>query len=309
MPLTSAWFATDLQLQTAAENAPPLRRGANGGGVARLQQALVELGFKLPISVKADGTADGMFGGETDKAVREYQTKKGLTADGIAGRDTLTRMDGELAGTFPGGHMTLAEKKTLAADLEKARQMARRCTLLLVVPMTFPAGPKSAPPKPGTLQEKVSALLMDTFAIDGSDRGQVALVQRRFMSFEGRSRVFEFEKTDRHAPKDQQNKDQQKMGHIAFVEYPGGATDLTNNTIFLTPAYFREKDPGERARTLIHEFIHMFNAGPGHPDDTGNLENGQFDLEFRATMGIRFEHAVSNPYCYEYFAKWSEGGL
>lgn len=309
MPLTSAWFATDLQLQKAAENAPPLRAGSNGGGVARLQQALVELGFKLPVSVKADGTADGKFGGETDKAVRAYQAKKGLTADGIAGHDTLTLMDGELAGTAPGGHMTPAERETVAADLELARRMARRCTLLLVVPMTFPGGVKQAPAKPATLPEKVSALLMDTFAIDGSDRGQVALIQRRFMSFEGRSRVFEFEKTTRHAPKDQQNPDQKTMGHIAFVEYPVGATALTNNTVFLTPAYFREKDPGERARTLLHEFIHMFNAGPGHPDDTGNLENGQFDLEFRAPMGIRFEHALFNPYCYEYFAKWSEGGL
>ncbi len=301
MALNSAWFATDLQLQTAANNAPPLRVGSNGGGVARLQQALVELGHKLPVSVKPDGTADGKFGPETDKAIRQYQEKNALTADGVAGRDTLHTMDEELAGTFPGGHMTLAEKKLVAADLDRARLIARRCTVMLVVPMTFPAGPKAAPPRPGSLQQKVSELLMDTFAIDGSDRHQVAQIQQRFMSFEGRSRVFEFEKTDRHAPKDQST-----LGHVAFVEYPVGATALTNNTVFLTPAYFREKDPGERARTLIHEFIHMFNAGPGHPDDTGNLENGQFDLEIRATMGIRFEHALFNPYCYEYFAKWSE---
>lgn len=301
MALTSAWFATDLQLQRASENAPPLRVGSNGGGVGRLQQALVELGHKLPISVKLDGTADGKFGGETDKAVRDYQKKNGLTADGVAGRDTLTLMDGELAGTFPGGHMIRAEKKMVTVDLEKARQIARRCTMLLVVPMTFPASPKVAPPKPGSLQEKVVSLLMDTFAIDGSDRHQVALIQRRFMSFEGRSRVIEFEKTDRHAPKDQST-----MGHIAFVEYPPPPGDMTNNTVFLTPAYFREQDPGERARTIIHEFVHMFNAGPGHPDDTGNPDNGQFDLQMRAPMGIRFENALFNPYCYEYFAKWSE---
>lgn len=300
MALTSAWFATDLQLQSASQNAPPLRFGSNGGGVGRLQQALVELGFKLPISVKADGTADGKFGGETDKAVRQYQEKNGLTADGVAGRDTLTLMDGQLAGTFPGGHMTPAEKKVVAADLEQSRKTARRCAALVVMPLTFPASAKAAPPRPGSLQEKVTSLLMDTFAIDGSDGHQLALIQRRFMSFELRSRVMEFEKTDRHAPKDQH------MGHVAFVEYPLGATDLTNNTVFLTPAYFAEKDPGERARTLIHEFIHMFNAGPGHPDDSGNLENGQFDMQFRAPMGIRFEHALFNPYCYEYFAKWSE---
>lgn len=302
MALTSAWFATDLQLQSAAENAPPLRRGSNGGGVARLQQALVQLGHKLPISVKPDGTADGMFGGETDKAVRQYQEKKGLNVDGVAGRDTITTMDAELAGTFPGGNMTATEKKTLAADLELARQTARRCTLLLVVPMTFPASPKAAPPRPGSLQQKVAELLSDTFDIDGSDRGQVALIQKRFMAFEGRSQVLEFEKTNKHAPKDQ------SMGHVAFVEYRLGQP-LANNTVFLTPAYFAEKDAAERARTLLHEFVHLFNAGPGHPGPDGSPDSGQFSLFSRGRMGVPFEHALFNPYCYEYFAKWSEGGL
>jgi hypothetical protein len=298
MPLTSAWFATDLQLQQASENAPPLRVGSAGGGVARLQQALVELGHKLPISVKPDGTADGKYGGETDTAVRDYQKKNGLTADGVAGRDTLTAMDKELGGRVAGMHMSEAEKKVVASDLQLARQIARRCTLVLVPSLTFPANPKGPPPAPGGLQASVSGLLMDTFAIDGTDRHQVSLIQKRFMSFEGRSRVLEFEKTGRHAPKDQ------SMGHVAFVEYKFGQP-LANNTVFLTPAYFAEKDQSERARTLLHEYVHMFNAGPGHPGPDGHPDTGQFTLFERRRMGIPFEHALYNPYCYEYFAKWS----
>lgn len=299
MALTSAWFATDLQLQQAAENAPPLRIGSGGGGVARLQQALVELGHKLPISVKPDGTADGKYGGETDKAVREYQTKNKLTPDGVAGRDTLTRMDAELNGKVAGMHMSAKEKELVASDLEVARKTARRCTLMLVPSLTFPGNPKGPPPIPGGLRANVSLLLMDTFAIDGTDRGQVALIQKRFMSFEGRSKVLEFEKTGRHAPKDQ------SMGHVAFVEYKLGQP-LASNTVFLTPAYFEEKDQVERARTLLHEYVHMFNAGPGHPGPDGHPDTGQFTLFQRQRMGVPFEHALYNPYCYEYFAKWSE---
>ena len=37
--------------------------------------------------------ADGEFGSETDKAVRLFQRQQGLGADGIAGRQTLTRLD------------------------------------------------------------------------------------------------------------------------------------------------------------------------------------------------------------------------
>lgn len=298
MALTSAWFATDMQLQNAAENHPPLRRGSSGGGVGRLQQALVQLGYPMPKSVKSDGTADGIFGGETDSAVRAYQTKKSLSPDGIAGHDTLTLMDAELVGTLPGGGMTATERQTVTADLENARIIARRCTMLLLRAMFFPANPKAAPPRPAALQESIPGLLMDTFDIDGSDPGQVELVKRRFMGFEGRSRVMEFEKTGRHAPKDQ------SLGHEAFVEYTFGSP-LANNTVYLTPAYFAKTEATERALTLLHEYVHLYNAGPGHPGRDGHPDSGQMLHFMRTRIGIPFEHALYNPYCYEYFAKWS----
>lgn len=56
-----------------------LRRGNKGQEVARLQ-------FKLGI------VDDGIFGGQTESAVRRYQSDKGLVVDGIAGENTLTML-------------------------------------------------------------------------------------------------------------------------------------------------------------------------------------------------------------------------
>jgi Putative peptidoglycan binding domain len=56
-----------------------LKRGSDGDAVRRLQQQL------------AIGT-DGRFGPRTEKAVRDYQKKNGLIADGMAGPATLTHL-------------------------------------------------------------------------------------------------------------------------------------------------------------------------------------------------------------------------
>ena len=98
MALVSRRFAGNEQLQAASRNAPALRSGAAGKGVELLQAALLDLGFPMSIST-ADGTkrADGLYGAETTKTIRDFQTGAGLTADGIAGRDTLTRLDQKLA--------------------------------------------------------------------------------------------------------------------------------------------------------------------------------------------------------------------
>lgn len=56
-----------------------LLRGLRGEPVKRLQK-------KLGVDV------DGVFGGGTEKALRDFQKEKGLSADGIAGPDTFTAM-------------------------------------------------------------------------------------------------------------------------------------------------------------------------------------------------------------------------
>jgi peptidoglycan hydrolase-like protein with peptidoglycan-binding domain len=94
MALTSRRFARNGKLQDAARNSPPLRNGSTGQAVEILQRALIDLGFPMPLSTARDpNVPDGIFGQETARKVREFQSQQRLTVDGIAGQETLTRMD------------------------------------------------------------------------------------------------------------------------------------------------------------------------------------------------------------------------
>ena len=58
-----------------------LKQGSNGGEVKELQRRLKEWGYY-------SGSVDGIYGKGTAEAVKKFQQKNGLTADGIAGIDT-----------------------------------------------------------------------------------------------------------------------------------------------------------------------------------------------------------------------------
>jgi peptidoglycan hydrolase-like protein with peptidoglycan-binding domain len=94
MALANPRFSSNRELAAAANNKPPLKRGAGGEGVAILQQALLDLGFAMPISTRPrGGSPDGIFGAETESAVREFQRKNKLQQDGVAGRQTLQQLE------------------------------------------------------------------------------------------------------------------------------------------------------------------------------------------------------------------------
>ncbi len=57
-----------------------LKRGSKSETVKRLQRAL-------------SLDADGIFGSGTEKAVKAFQKSNGLAVDGLAGPDTLAKMD------------------------------------------------------------------------------------------------------------------------------------------------------------------------------------------------------------------------
>ncbi|MBQ4544330.1 MAG: spore cortex-lytic enzyme [Oscillospiraceae bacterium] len=61
------------------------KRGSRGEGVAEIQNVLLSEGLY-------SGSADGIYGSETEAAVRHYQERYGLSVDGIAGEKTLTHM-------------------------------------------------------------------------------------------------------------------------------------------------------------------------------------------------------------------------
>src|SRR5262245_49313685 len=79
--LTSPVYAGQPALEAAFDNAPPLAVGMTGPGVAAVQQGLVDAGHDLPVSMQG-GKPDGIFGGETDTAVREFQGTSVLGIDG-----------------------------------------------------------------------------------------------------------------------------------------------------------------------------------------------------------------------------------
>ena len=58
-----------------------LRQGASGGEVKEVQRRLKLWGYY-------NGSVDGVFGAGTKKAVIAFQTKNGLTADGVVGQST-----------------------------------------------------------------------------------------------------------------------------------------------------------------------------------------------------------------------------
>ena len=64
-----------------------LRKGMAGGDVKALQATLIANGFDC-----GRYGADGDFGSGTDTAVRSFQRKKGLSADGIVGKDTWGKL-------------------------------------------------------------------------------------------------------------------------------------------------------------------------------------------------------------------------
>lgn len=96
MPLQYPPFAACSAMVAASRNAPPLRSGARGTAVGLLQGALIQLGFRLPYSTLAKGVPDCIFGDETYTVLRQFQErhKANLVADGLAGRDTVTYLDG-----------------------------------------------------------------------------------------------------------------------------------------------------------------------------------------------------------------------
>lgn len=96
-------FKDDARLQDAFDNDPPLRFGARGPAVEKLQQALLDLGYWLPKSTKATGEPDGVFGQETTLMVKGFQWQQGIVKDGIVGRQTLGELDGLFTGQTPPG--------------------------------------------------------------------------------------------------------------------------------------------------------------------------------------------------------------
>lgn len=73
--------------KTVSVKVRQLSKGMDGNDVKTLQAALIANGFSC-----GTAGADGDFGNATDAALRKFQTKYGLGADGIAGTGTWSKL-------------------------------------------------------------------------------------------------------------------------------------------------------------------------------------------------------------------------
>jgi hypothetical protein len=85
---STATITTTLTVQVPTQ---PMHLGDTGPQVKLLQAALKSLGFYA-------GAVDGSFGPATQSAVEQFQSANGLTADGVVGQQTLTKLKQQVNG-------------------------------------------------------------------------------------------------------------------------------------------------------------------------------------------------------------------
>jgi peptidoglycan hydrolase-like protein with peptidoglycan-binding domain len=120
--LKSTKYAGNPRLENAFDNSPAMGIGEVGDAVRLVQEGLVADGFAMPKSTNPSGALDGAFGQETLNAVRQFQSKHGLSPDGRVGRQTMGKLD-ELADsgqTIPACQLPPGEQGTDASVGEDA---------------------------------------------------------------------------------------------------------------------------------------------------------------------------------------------
>lgn len=93
MPLTNPRFAGDPVLEACLAGAHRMLAPETGPAVTKVQQALIDLGFALPVH-----GADGSFSDETGSAVVAYKTDRQIFPnDPVVGQRTMASLDVEPA--------------------------------------------------------------------------------------------------------------------------------------------------------------------------------------------------------------------
>ena len=86
------------------------RQGDSGSAVPTIQTKLKRWGY-------FDGPVDGIYGSKTSKAVRSFQRKNGLTADGVAGPATLKALGMEQTSQNSGSSQTGSSGGNASGDV------------------------------------------------------------------------------------------------------------------------------------------------------------------------------------------------
>lgn len=86
--LQSSRFSGDPVLEACLDSEQTLRFGSRGSAVRKMQQALVDAGFPLPLY-----GVDGIFEEETQGALQNFQRSSGLAATGVLNSSTVSSLD------------------------------------------------------------------------------------------------------------------------------------------------------------------------------------------------------------------------
>ena len=86
-----------------------LEVGSSGSDVTKVQKKLIQYGYM-------NGSADGRYGEATRNAVRRFQQKNGLTADGRVGKDTAAALGITLRGAPSAAAASASSAKIVSAD-------------------------------------------------------------------------------------------------------------------------------------------------------------------------------------------------
>jgi hypothetical protein len=84
------------------------------------------------------------------------------------------------------------------------------------------------------------------------------------------------------------------------MEFTAFTKSSDRDSIFIRDVYF-SRSPTDRALILVHEYVHLrnpMNPGNGHPGGIVIM----FDKE--GDVGIDYDDAIKNPYCYQHFVEW-----
>ena len=173
-----------------------------------------------------------------------------------------------------------AQTTTLQSDFAQARHLCMYATNSLLMNSE------------GQLNRRPKEVLLLTFHLSGNGDGiwdMVGPIKDTFLGFQPRS--------DRMTVSFDASRPTGDQNSIDFLAFTKPSND--RNGVFVHKEYFG-LSPRDRALTLIHEYVHLRcpeNGGDGHP-------GGQVIMFDEGDVGIDYDKAVKNPYCYQYFADW-----
>lgn len=135
-----------------------LYNGCKGEEVKKLQQALIDLGY-------LGGYADGVFGRNTENAVRKFQSKNHLNSDGLAGKKTQEILFAKASSSSSSSSAKSASSSSSASSSASSASSGVNGSLFGGDYATIRIGAKGA--RVTSLQKALSAVGAYSGSIDG----------------------------------------------------------------------------------------------------------------------------------------------